>query len=70
MSKYDEFRANAEECERMARATIKPLEKATWLEMAEVWRRMIREAERTASENSTTDRRDDGTGQIRSDGQD
>jgi hypothetical protein len=45
MSKPEEYRANAEECERMAGLTRSPDEKATWLQMAQGWLRMIPEAE-------------------------
>ncbi len=37
MSKNDEYRANAAECERMARVTRNEFEKRTWHEMAESW---------------------------------
>ena len=37
MSKSDEYRANAEECQRMARAATNPAEKVIWLEMAADW---------------------------------
>jgi hypothetical protein len=41
MSKPDEYRANAQECERMAAISRNPNEKATWLEMAQQWLGMI-----------------------------
>jgi hypothetical protein len=41
MSKNDEYRANAAECQRMARFTRNESEKRTWLEMAESWLRLI-----------------------------
>jgi hypothetical protein len=41
MNKNDEYRANAAECERMARFTRNESEKRTWLEMAESWLRLI-----------------------------
>jgi hypothetical protein len=40
--KNDEYRANAAECERMARVTRNESEKRTWHEMAESWLRLIR----------------------------
>jgi hypothetical protein len=42
MSKNDEYRANAAECERMARFTRNESEKRTWQDMAESWLRLIR----------------------------
>ena len=50
MSKSDEYQANAEECQRMARRATDPAEKVTWLEMASDWLRMIPKAERSAGE--------------------
>jgi hypothetical protein len=41
MNKNDEYRANAAECQRMARFTRNESEKRTWLEMAESWLRLI-----------------------------
>jgi hypothetical protein len=41
MSKNEEYRANAAECERMARVTRDESEKRTWLDMAESWLRLI-----------------------------
>jgi hypothetical protein len=41
MSKSDEYRANAAECERMAHVTRNEFEKRTWQEMAESWLRLI-----------------------------
>ena len=37
MNNYHEYQANAAECTRMADATIDPLDKALWTEMAEHW---------------------------------
>ena len=36
MSKNDEYRANAAECQRIARTTRSESEKRTWLDMAGV----------------------------------
>jgi hypothetical protein len=44
MNKNDEYRANAAECERMARFTRNESEKRTWLDMAESWLRLIQPA--------------------------
>lgn len=41
MNKNDEYRANAAECQRMARFTRNESEKRTWLEMTESWLRLI-----------------------------
>jgi hypothetical protein len=40
----DEYRANAAECERIARYTRNESERRTWLEMADSWLRLIRPA--------------------------
>lgn len=66
MNKFDEFRANAAECERMAEATKNPADKKHWLKMAESWLRMIKPRQ------NATDRfdhavRDQGTHQKNSD---
>jgi hypothetical protein len=39
MSKNDEYRANAAECERMARTAPNESERRTWRQMAESWLR-------------------------------
>ena len=67
VSKSDEYRANAEECQKMARLATNPSEKVTWLEMAADWLRMIPKAKRSAPKNSTTGRGAEATGQERSD---
>ena len=46
--KNDEYRANAAECERMARFTRNESEKRTWQGMAEAWLRMIKPAPQSA----------------------
>ena len=45
MSKNDEYRANAAECQRIARFTRNESEKRTWLDMAESWLRLIKPAQ-------------------------
>jgi hypothetical protein len=45
MSKPDEYRANAQECQRMAGISRNPNERVVWQEMAEHWRSMIPKAE-------------------------
>ena len=37
MNNYHEYQANAAECTRMASATIDPVDKALWTEMAKHW---------------------------------
>ena len=63
MSKSDEYRANAEECQKMARLATHPGEKITWLQMASDWLRLIPKAERSASEKFDDQNRDQGTQQ-------
>lgn len=67
MSKSEEYRANAAECERMARAARNPSDKAMWLQMAADWLRMIRQPRASASEKFDAAERAQGTGQTRSD---
>jgi hypothetical protein len=50
MSKNDEYRANAAECERMARFTRNESEKRTWQDMAESWLRLIQPSSAVASD--------------------
>jgi len=40
MSKIEEYRANAAECDRMAHVTRDEAERRTWQQMAESWSRM------------------------------
>ena len=47
MDKSDEYRANAQECERMARVATNKADKQTWLEMAAHWLRMIPQPKRS-----------------------
>jgi hypothetical protein len=67
MSKSDEYRENAAECQRMARRAVDPGERVTWLEMAADWLRMIPKAERSANEKFDDQNRDEGTHQEPSD---
>jgi hypothetical protein len=66
MSKSDEYRANAAECQRMAGKTSNPQEKRTWLEMADHWLRMIAQPKQTPSERFDAAEQKDGTGQTKS----
>ncbi len=50
MNKSDEYRASAQECQRVARISRDLHERSTWLQLADHWLRMIPKAERTKSE--------------------
>ncbi|TMJ04469.1 MAG: hypothetical protein E6G97_05790 [Alphaproteobacteria bacterium] len=63
MSKSDEYRANATECEKMARAARNPNDKATWLKMAADWLRMIPQPRSSASDKFDAAEKAQGTGQ-------
>jgi hypothetical protein len=52
MSKPDEYRTNAQECQRMAGISRNPSEKAVWRQMAQDWLRMIGKAEPSKSEQT------------------
>jgi len=67
MNKSDEYRANADECQRMARLAKHPGEKATWLQMAQDWLRMIPQPRKSASDKFDAVERARGTGQTPSD---
>ena len=41
MSKTEDYRRNADECERMGRSATNPEVKSHWLRLAETWLRMI-----------------------------
>ena len=66
MSKSDEYRANAQECERMAGLTRSAADKITWLQMAAHWLRLISPAEPSASEKFDAQEKAQGTHQPRS----
>jgi hypothetical protein len=42
VTKAEEYRLNAEECERMARSTRKESDREDWLRLARSWRQMIK----------------------------
>lgn len=67
MSKYDEYRANAAECERMARAARNLDDKGMWLQMAADWLRMIPQPRQSASDKFDAAEKAQGTGQEPSD---
>ena len=66
MTKSDEYLAHANECQRMAEQTRNPVEKHTWLQLAESWLRMIRQRKLTASEKFDAAERATGTHQEKS----
>ena len=66
MGKSDEYRANAEECQKMARLATHPGEKITWLQMAQDWLRMIPKRKQSASDKFDAAELARGTGQTRS----
>jgi hypothetical protein len=41
MTKWDEYRTNAQECERMAENSLNPSDKAAWHHLAKRWLCMI-----------------------------
>ena len=69
MSKSDEYRANAAECQKMARIATDPGEQATWLEMAADWLRMIQKVDPSASDKFDAAEKALGTNQERSEGE-
>ena len=66
MSKSDEYSANAAECQKMARLSRNPSDKATWLQMAEDWLRMLPKPRRSASEKFDDAEKAKGTRQNKS----
>jgi hypothetical protein len=66
MSKSDEYRANAAECQRTGNLSRNAADKQTWLEMAASWLRMIPESERTPSEKFDDEAHAQGTHQAES----
>lgn len=64
MNKLDEFRQNAEECQRMADGTQNPGDKRRWLQMAKSWLRMVKRT--TAGERFNAAERQQGTHQAKS----
>jgi hypothetical protein len=67
MSKSDEYRAKAQECERMAGISRKPDEKAAWLQMSAQWLGMTRKAGPTKSAQfDAAEQHVNSTGQTRS----
>ena len=54
MSKWDDYRAHAEECQRMAGISRNPDEKVIWQRMTQQWLGMIPEEELSESEHGHT----------------
>jgi hypothetical protein len=55
VSKSDEFRRNADECQRMADRTSNDGDKRAWLRLAQSWLAMIRPDGRTAGQRTAAD---------------
>jgi hypothetical protein len=66
MSKSDEYRESAAECERMAGIATDPREKVTWLRMAAHWLRLIPKSEVSAREKFEVRAKTQRTGQSQS----
>jgi len=66
MTKSDEYRANAQECERMAGIATNPADKITWLQMAAHWLRLIPSSRPSDSEKFDAREKAEGTHQPRS----
>ena len=71
MNRSDEYRRNAEECQRMADATSSESDKRSWLRLAESWMRMVRKESGNGTRPQDTGAFDDehrtrGTHQRRS----
>ena len=69
MSKSDEYRENAAECQKMARLATNRGERVTWLEMAADWLRMIEKVDPSASDRFDAAEKAQGTNQERSGGE-
>jgi len=67
MDKSDEYRANAQECERMAASSRNDADKSTWLQMAAHRLRLIPQPDRSASDRFDDLETAKGTHQKRSD---
>jgi hypothetical protein len=71
MSRTDEYRRNAAECQRMAESTRDEGDKRSWLRLAQSWLRLVSDARREgaspdATESFATEHRARGTGQRES----
>lgn len=63
MSRADDYRRNADECERMGHSATNPDLKSHWLRLAEAWLRMIPH-NHSAEENFEDEVRAKATGQT------
>ena len=64
MSKSDDYRRNAEECQRMADNTHNANDKSNWLRLAEKWQRMVpQDASQRDSDAFALAQKKHGTGQ-------
>jgi hypothetical protein len=62
----DDYRARADECQRMAAQAARPQDKATWLKLAAGWQMLIRRPWQTPAERFDAMERVRGTVQARS----
>lgn len=53
MSKVEEYRANAAECDRMARSARDEAERRTWKDMAQSWSRMAEQKSSAKAQERT-----------------
>jgi hypothetical protein len=63
MTRDDEYRANAAECQRMADSSRDPNDRATWLKMAASWLSMIEGADEAQADAFNAAAQTYGTGQ-------
>ena len=67
MSNDDDYRKQATDAQQMADRSIRPLDKAAWLRIAQSWLRLIRKPRRTEAEGFQDHVQAKGTGQKDSD---
>jgi hypothetical protein len=63
MARDDEFRSLASEAQKMADRTANPVDKESWLRIAQGWLSLIRKPDRTPQENFDANAKARGTGQ-------
>jgi hypothetical protein len=63
MTKSDEYRANAHECQRMADRTVNNAEKVQWLRLAQSWLRMLQRTDTSKADSFRGEEDARGTGQ-------
>ncbi len=66
MANDEEFRKQAAEAQRMADRAVSPLDKESWLRIAQSWMNLIRKPVPTASESLDADTAKRGIGQDES----